>query len=159
MKPFKDTYVMYWLLEFIDESSIIALCRASNKLNEICKNYIKLEDDERFEIILNDYIKSPWNIKWKYSELLKKYCKNNDIIKIRKMIKMDLYWTHGLRGACSGGHIDIVKFMIEKGADHWTSGLWRACESGHIDIVKFLIEKGAIECWNCNKPMEEHLKK
>ena len=35
MNPFKDTYVMYWLLEFVDESSIIGLCKASKKLNEI----------------------------------------------------------------------------------------------------------------------------
>ncbi len=37
MKPLKDTYVMYQLLDFIDESSIICLCKASKKLNEICK--------------------------------------------------------------------------------------------------------------------------
>ena len=37
MKPFKDTYVMYQLLEFIDENSIICLCKASKKLNEICE--------------------------------------------------------------------------------------------------------------------------
>ena len=35
MKPFKDTYVMYQPLEFIDENSIIALCKANKKLNEI----------------------------------------------------------------------------------------------------------------------------
>ncbi len=35
MKPFKDTYVMYQLLEFVDESGIITLCKATKKLNEI----------------------------------------------------------------------------------------------------------------------------
>ncbi len=175
MKPFKDTYVMYQLLEFIDESSIIALCKANKKLNEICKNYIKMEDDKRFEVIVN-------NIS------LEKYCSNNDVIKIRKILKMNLTWNWncGLYGACSGGNIDIVnlmiekganywhyafevaferghldcvKLMIEKGAGNWNCGLSGACVGDHIDCVKLMIEKGADQCWNCKKSMEWHLKK
>ncbi len=153
MKPFKDTYVMYWLLEFIDESTIIALCKASNKLNEICKNYIKIEDDKRFKI----YISNHW---WNGNFSLQKYCKNNDVIKIRKMIKMDLYWDYGLHGACVGGHMDIVKLMMEKGAHCWNFGLFRACKAGHIDIVKLMIKKGATICgyenW-CGKTVKDHL--
>ncbi len=135
---FKDTYVMYQLLEFINESSIVALWMASKKLNEICKNYIELEDDERFEIIVN-------NDKYDNSILLQNYCKNNDLIKIRKMIKLDinLYWNWGLWGASKGGHINIINLMIEKGADHLNGGLYDACFGGHIDIVELMIKKGA----------------
>ncbi len=175
MKPFKDTYVMYQLLEFIDESSIIALCKASKKLNEICKNYIELEDDKRFEVIEME------------DDLLEDYCKNNDVIKIRKMIKIkNIYWNWGLYGACRGGHIDIVKLMIKKGADawnlgfedacrgghidivnlmiekgatHWKCGLENACQNDYIDIVKLMIEKGAAKCYHCDESIEEHLKK
>ena len=111
MKPFNDTYVMYQLLEFIDENSIITLCKASKKLNKICKNYIKLEDDKRFEIIATENIDDD-------SKLLKKYCRNNDVIKIRKIIKIDIWWNYGLSGACQGGHIDIQKLMIKKGATY-----------------------------------------
>ena len=164
MKPFNDTYVMYQLLEFIDESSIIYLCKASKKLNEICKSYIEIEDDKRFEIIDHYY-------------LLEKYCKNNDVIKVRKMINIniDINWNDGLYSACEGGHlniinliinrcdytgynwglfgacrnghINIVKLIIEKGAHWWDYGLYGACKGGHIDIVKFMIEKGA-KYWN-----------
>ena len=155
MKPFKDTYVMYQLLEFIDESSIIALCKASKKLNEICKQYIEIEDDKRFEVIVN-------NDKYDNSELLEEYCNYNYIIRIRKLIQIDLYLYYGLYGACKGGYIDIVKFMIKKGANHWDLGLGGACRNGHIDIVKLMIEKGAtwcIYCNNGNKSIKEHLSK
>ncbi len=178
MKPFNDTYVMYQLLEFIDESTIICLCKASKKLNKICKNYIELEDDKRFEVNITKNIHDN-------SRLLEIYCRNNDVIKIRKMMKMYLFWEWGLHGACQGGHIEIVKLMIEKGAsqwnwalsyacvgghmdivklmidlggDNWNWGLRRACTGGHIDIIKFLIEKGASWCNQCNKSVEEHLK-
>ena len=130
MKPFNDTYVMYQLLEFIDESSIICLCKASKKLNEICKQYLELEDNKRFKID---------------RRLLEEYCSYNDVIKIKKLIKISksYNWDYGLYGACQGGHIDIIRFMIEKGADDWNGGLNNACQSGHIDIVKLMIEKGA----------------
>ena len=175
--PFTDTYVMYQLLEFINESSIITLCKTTTKLNQICKQYIEMEDDKRFEIItLND--------KYINGLFLKEYCKNNDVIKIRKLIKMDLNWNWGLYGACDGGHIDIVKLMIEKGADHlnyglegacdggniniinfmiekgasnWNWGLWRACRNNNVVIIKLMIELGATKCYICNKSMEKHL--
>ncbi len=180
MKPFKDTYVMYQLLEFVDESGIIVLCKASKKLNEICKQYIEIEDDKRFEV--TEY-------KYYSNNLLKKYCYNNDIIKIKKMIKMmkidlDFSWNWGLSSACRGGHIDmvkvmidlgagdvnwglycacrtghmdIVKLMIEKCADDLNWGLSGACRGGHIDIVRLMIEEGAYRCCFCDKSIEEHL--
>ena len=154
MKPFNDTYVMYWLLEFIDENSIIYQCKSSKKLSEICRQYNKLEDDKRFEVILSQNKNND-------SRLLKEYCFNNDVIKIRKMIKMNLYWNNGLYGACRGGHIDCIKFLIDKGADP-NYGLYGACWGGHLDIVKLMIEKGATKCgcgMYCGKSIEEHLKK
>ena len=66
MKPFNDTYVIYQHLDFIDESSIICLCKASKKLNEICKQYLELEDDKRFKIIVNGDICDNSNLLEKY---------------------------------------------------------------------------------------------
>ena len=184
MKPFKDTYVMYQLLEFVDESGIIVLCKASKKLNEICKQYIEMEDDKRFKIIMTEIDRN-------CNFLLGDYCKNNDMIKIKKLINIDLHWelpwNWGLSNACQGGNLDIVKLMIEKGAnwwdsgfsnacryghmecvklmikkgaDYWNIGLHYACKYGHIDIVKLMIEKGATQCGDCcRKSMEEHLSK
>ena len=140
MKPFKDTYVMYQLLEFINESGIIVLCKASKKLNEICKQYIEMEDDNRFEV----------NVK-----LFEDYCRNNHIVRLLKLVKIlekigdfDYFdWEDGLEYACRGGHMDIIKLIIEKGAQNWHCGFHGACLGDHIDIVKFLIKKGFND-WN-----------
>ena len=37
----------------------------------------------------------------------------------------------------------ITRHRIEKGADNWDRGLRGACEGDHIDILKLMIEKGA----------------
>ena len=51
-----------------------------------------------------------------------------------------------LKWASSNGHLEVVKFLVEKGAnvhadDNYALG-W-ASENGHLDVVKFLVEKGA----------------
>jgi ankyrin repeat protein len=60
------------------------------------------------------------------------------------MIEKGAYdWNQGLRGACYGGHREIVDLMIEKGANDWNEGLCCACRYGHREIVDLMIEKGA----------------
>ena len=46
-----------------------------------------------------------------------------------------------MRGACQGGHMNIVEFMIGKGANDWNGGLY--CTRWNPDIIKLMIEKGA----------------
>jgi len=68
-------------------------------------------------------------------------------------------WNQGLAHGCRGGHMDIVQYMIEKGANNWNSGLINACHGGHMDIVQLMIEKGANN-WNSgliNACKEGHL--
>lgn len=54
-------------------------------------------------------------------------------------------WREGLSGACQGGHIDVVKFMLHKGASvgdyGWNIGLLEACKRGHIEIVEYMLSK------------------
>ena len=161
---FKDTYVMYQLLEFIGGSGIIALCKASKKLNEICKQYIEMEDDKRFEVIdwngglvsacsyghmdiVKLMIKKCADDKCLYGCGLYCACEDGHMDIIKLMIEKGADKNFGLAGACWGGRIDIVKFMIKKGGDNWDNGLEGACESGNMDIVKLMIEKGA-DNWN-----------
>ena len=53
----------------------------------------------------------------------------------------------GLAGACRGGHLELVKFLVEKGANNWDWGLAHACRGGHLDLAKYMVEQGAID-WN-----------
>jgi len=75
------------------------------------------------------------------------------------MVKKGANVNWGLYGACRGGHMNIVKLTIKKGAWHWTGGLKFACMGSHMNIVKLMIEKGANHCGHCDKSIEEHLKK
>jgi hypothetical protein len=46
--------------------------------------------------------------------------------------------------SCYRGCIETVKWMIdEKGVKNWNRGLEWACCHGHMNIVKLMIEKGA----------------
>jgi ankyrin repeat protein len=60
-----------------------------------------------------------------------------------------LNWTC-LNEAADHGHIEIVKYLLDRGADIETpsvggwSPLLSAAESGHSDIVKLLLDRGAI---------------
>ena len=52
-------------------------------------------------------------------------------------------WNAGMEDACRGGHMNIVKLMIEKGATSFDDGFVGACISGQIDIAKLMLSKGA----------------
>lgn len=47
-----------------------------------------------------------------------------------------------LRGASEGGHMDLVKMMLEEGADS-TKGFEGAAEGGQLEIAQLLLKKGA----------------
>ena len=53
----------------------------------------------------------------------------------------------GLRGACSGGHLELVKLMISRGANNWDCGLQHACRGGHLELVNLMISRGN-DHWN-----------
>ncbi len=57
------------------------------------------------------------------------------------MIESGTNWNE-LYGAYRGGHIEIVKLMIECSANDWNGGLGKVCRSGNIEIVKLMIEHG-----------------
>ena len=85
---------------------------------------------------------------------LYKAATEGDLNEIKRLIKKSVIesnhyfnWNWGMSVAARGGHIDIVKLLIEKGADYWNGGMRGAALGGHIDIMEFFIEKGADD-WN-----------
>jgi hypothetical protein len=83
------------------------------------------------------------------SVTLAKYC--------RKISRDELDWNYGLHRACKGGHLDLARLMIDKGANEWNWCLLGACEGGHVDLVQLMIDKGATACYFCGKSMQSHL--
>jgi ankyrin repeat protein len=62
--------------------------------------------------------------------------------------------------AADNGHLDVVKLLIENGADvnlkgeAWYGPLHAAAAKGHIEVVKILLENGAdINIFHQNKPL------
>ncbi len=87
--------------------------------------------------------------------MLLHYCKDGNIQKIRniKLSKrninaMDDTRTTSLMIASSCGYIEIVKILVENGANlnlqntHGYSALIRACINNHPEVILYLIEKG-----------------
>lgn len=53
-------------------------------------------------------------------------------------------FNDGLIGACEEGYLDLVKLMIENGANNFDDGLVSTCCCcGNYEIAKLMIEKGA----------------
>ena len=76
-------------------------------------------------------------------------CKNGNFDLVKKIALTNIYyWNWGLYCAAKGGHINIIKFLIEKASENnsyidWNAGLYGAAEGGHLHLIHFFIDKGA----------------
>ena len=72
-----------------------------------------------------------------------KACENGNFDLVKKMALNNTYdWNWSLESAAVGGHLHIIQFLIEKGANNLYWGLHDAAIGGHIHIIQFFIEKG-----------------
>lgn len=49
-----------------------------------------------------------------------------------------------LTGACRGGHLELVKFMVTKGNVDWPLAMEHACRGGDIQCVSYLADKECV---------------
>jgi len=74
-------------------------------------------DEERLKILNH----SPYLFKSFYSLLRAiESPKDGGLMFIKDQYNYD--WDDGFRDACRGGHLNLVKLMIEKGANGWNGG-------------------------------------
>jgi len=82
--------------------------------------------------------------RWKASTEFYKVCETGSLWGAHNMIQRGANgWNWGLRGACLGGHRDVVELMIQHGANNWNLGLHGACRGGHRDLTELMIQRGA----------------
>jgi len=63
--------------------------------------------------------------------------------------------AYGLFYAARAGHLDIINYLIENGADNWENGLSGACHGHHPVLVCMFIIRGAKHC-SCMTAIEDH---
>ena len=51
--------------------------------------------------------------------------------------------NYGLVGACQGGYLDLINYLIKHGADDWDQGLYGACLGQQLEIARFMLDRGA----------------
>lgn len=84
--------------------------------------------------------------------------KRNDLAKVKELIEKDLQRVQSkdqqgyslLNQACNLGHIEIINFLIDKGANiNLSAGrldltpLMECARTGNLEVAKLLVEKGA----------------
>ncbi|XP_008398616.1 myotrophin [Poecilia reticulata] len=81
--------------------------------------------------------------------------KNGEVNEVKSALKTaedvneSLHGRNPLHYAADFGHLKVVEYLLEKGADvnatdkHGLTPLICACFEGHCDCVKILLEKGA----------------
>jgi hypothetical protein len=108
------------------------IIEADNKIQKSCNNYeidnVIIDSDNKIKKHNNNYENQKW-----YNQPINKYKKTD--------------WNTGFISACSGGNIEIVKLMIQQGANDWDYGFRNACREGNLELVELMIKNGANN-WN-----------
>lgn len=156
------------ILNKLDDKDLVNVCQTNKKADEICNdqvfwlNRIKTKFPELTMDILNKYKRGRTWSDYYIKDLIKiaRIPANNVIVNGAYAERLD-WIIEGLKNgadintylgnypliiAVDAGNLDIVKYLVEHGADiHIVHDfpLRSASEHGYLDIVKYLVEKGA----------------
>jgi len=150
----KDLYE--YLAGFADDKTIVKMLSVNKKFNDpvffqriFNRKYpllIKFKKDSQnwkdFYLSMVKYI-SKLEEEFGIPYIPTKYYNPKDFYNGYKGRK-DIY-DYAMRNAAYGGHIEIVKLMIEKDATDFDYAMISATTGGHEKIVKLMIEKGATD--------------
>lgn len=69
-------------------------------------------------------------------------CKGGNMDMVQHLIKLGANnWTAGLYGAYESGNLDIIKLMTDKATDvNWTTAFESACSGMHMELVKYIMK-------------------
>ncbi len=70
-------------------------------------------------------------------------CEGGYILIVKFLIEQWHIPAEGMQYACRGNHRDIIDFLITRKDHDWNNGLTGACEGGHIELAKEMITRGA----------------
>jgi ankyrin repeat protein len=160
-RPFKqlDKVALSALASKMDDKTLLNFCNTDKYFNsKICNDdtFWKRRLDEKYPL-LTEFKNGTWKefylrMTYYISKLEENFgipyisTKGYNPEKFYKYNKdnKDIY-NRAMNYAAEGGHMEIVKLMIEKGATEFNSAMYNAARGGHMEIVKLMIEKGATE--------------
>jgi Ankyrin repeats (3 copies) len=161
--PFKqfDKVALTALARNMDDKTLLSLCKTDKYFNsKICQDdsFWKRRLNEKYPL-LSEYKKETQSWKQFYLRMTYYISKLEEEFEIpyiptKSYNPEDFYkiyiggryiFDHAMDEAALGGHIDIVKLMIEKGATYFDDAMSEAGLGGHMEIVKLMIEKGATD--------------
>jgi Ankyrin repeats (3 copies) len=154
-----DKGALFVLASNMDDETLLSLCKTDKYFNsKICNDdtFWKRRLNEKYPLLV--YFK---NGTWKQFYLRMAYY----IAKLEEEFGIPYIPTKGynpeefykenknnkniyntsMDEAAYGGHMEIVKLMIEKGSTDFNWAMGFASEAGHMEIVKLMIEKGATD--------------
>ena len=103
-----------------------------------------MANELELDLAINEY-DNKYTDDYEENDLFYDACRRGCLSTVLFMIKMEPVcdYNNGLIAACTGGHINIAKLMLEKGAIQINNALRGACEHKHKHTAEFLVSQGA----------------
>jgi Ankyrin repeats (3 copies) len=157
--PFKqfDVVALSALASKMDDKTLLSFCKTDKYFNsKICQDdtFWKRRLNEKYPL-LNEFKNGTWKqfyLKMSYyiAKLEEEFgipyiptkSYNPEAFYKENKDRKDIF-DLAMFYAAAGGHMYIVKLMIEKGATNFNTAVYKAAGGGHMEIVKLMIEKGA----------------
>src|SRR5581483_1196561 len=113
-----------------------------NKVSKILVKYEKINylAENGYDILLSPLLNNVEDYNW----AIKNAATGGQIEIVELMLEKGANdYNQTLACAAFGGHIGIVRLMLEKGANNYNLAMAYAAEKGYIKIIRLMLEKGA----------------